>query len=886
MKAFYCVGTHWDREWYKTFQEFRMWLVECVDKAMDLLENEETFRAFHLDGQTIVVDDYLQIRPESRERFLKLVKERRILIGPWYNLPDEWLLSGESLIRNLMRGFRDCARLGVKPLDYAYTPDQFGHIAALPMIMGGFGFKAGIVWRGAQDENYPAQFLWEAPDGTAMAYCKLSDVGSYGPFDFQVRRPVRADGFTEESFRKHFEKYLESEKARNSVPLVLMLDAIDHQDPDPEMVQIFKELRRLYPHIEFVWSSLEDFGDELIKHKQSYPVRKGELREPVRDSDRYGHYLIVHTLSSRVDIKKRNDQCSALLEKWCEPVLLMAAMNGIHFPETYLEKSWEYLMKNHPHDSICGCSIEQVHRDMHYRYDQSELIAEGLVRRAVAALGEAAADDGKWQHITVHNPLPYARKGVYDLALYFPSDYGQTTGHIYHDGLATGERYNKFHLVRSDGQRLTYQHKRIERNLEVPRLNERGREMATPGDVYHVAVELELPPCGSTSFFIEGTNDATRTFGSLLTGPLSASNGVIEISLDNQGALSLETPDGQQYSGLLQYEDAGDCGDGWTRGIPVNDLVVRSYGSAVMTSIEENGPLRCTFRVERLLSVPSKIEKGTGFRSEERVDLQIIDRITLEKHSPFVKIRTIIRNSAQDHRLRVLFPTDCDASVTFAETPFAVVEREIEIPEESALWQERINEEKAFSTFFGVQDKDRGLAVLCPAGLHEYAALDTPRTELALTLFRGFAKTVGTQGETDGQLSGTLELEYALVPLTEKADPRQLIRHVSEMQAIPKHHESREAIPTKSHLYQLTQEAVMTALKRSADGTGGIVRFWNPTEKTVSDGFATTGELSGAWLCNLNEEKETEIPFSGSTIQITIPAFSLKTICFTWKHET
>lgn len=885
MKAFYCVGTHWDREWYKTFQEFRMWLVECVDKAMDLIEEEEVFKAFHLDGQTIVIDDYLQIKPEAKERLLKHLKDRTILAGPWYNLPDEWLLSGESLIRNLMRGYRDCRELGIEPLDYAYTPDQFGHIAALPMIMGGFGLKAGIVWRGGQDENYPAQFNWEGPDGTTLAYCKLSDVGSYGPFDFGVRRPLREAGFTDESYKEHFEKYFETEKNRGSAPIVLMLDAIDHQDPDIEMVHIFKSLQERYPEIEFIWTNLEEFGRNLISHQDSYPLRKGELREPVRDTERYGHYLIVHTLSSRMDLKKRNGECTAILEKWCEPVLLMAALKGKKFPQTYIDKSWEYLMKNHPHDSICGCSIDQVHRDMHYRYDQSEMIADGLVRRAVADLGDATAEEGQWQHITVHNPLPQARKGVYDFALYFPSDYGQKTGYIYHDGLATGERYNKFHLVDGDGKRLTYQHKRIERNMEWPRLNERGREMATLGDAYHIAVELELPPCGSTSFTIEGTNDATRNFGSLLTGPLSASNGHVEISLDNNGALSMETPDGQRYDGLLLYEDAGDCGDGWTRGIPVNDLLVRSHGTEVTTSIEENGPLRCTFRVERKLSVPARLEKSSGYRSEHKAELIIVDRISLEKHLPFVKVKTTILNTAEDHRLRVFFPTDCDTAVSFAETPFSVVERDIEIPPETALWQERVNEEKAFTSFFGVQDATRGLAVLCPAGLHEYAALDTPRCELALTLFRGFTKTVATQGETDGQIKGTLEVEYGLMPLREKADTRQLLRLVAEMQARPKHHESVTAAEDQSLFNQQTGQAVMTAMKLAADAQGGVVRFWNPTGETVSDGFTLCRTLTAAWLCNLNEEKEEALEVSGKSLTIEIPPYALRTVRFEWEEE-
>ncbi len=145
MKAFYCAGTHWDREWYEPFQEYRMWLVELIDGLLDLLDSDPDYRCFHLDGQAIVVQDYLDIRPDQKDRLLEHLRNGRILAGPWHVLPDEWLISSESYIRNIMKGMRTCRSLGFEPMDFAYTPDQFGHVAALPMIMTGFGLKTGIV---------------------------------------------------------------------------------------------------------------------------------------------------------------------------------------------------------------------------------------------------------------------------------------------------------------------------------------------------------------------------------------------------------------------------------------------------------------------------------------------------------------------------------------------------------------------------------------------------------------------------------------------------------------------------------------------------------------------------------------------------------------------
>ena len=883
MKAFYCVGTHWDREWYEPFQEFRMWLVELIDEVMDLMERDPSYASFHLDGQTIMLEDYLEIRPEQKDRLLKHLRERRLLAGPWYNLPDEWLTSGESMVRNLARGFRICREMGITPLDFAYTPDQFGHIAALPMIMSGFGLKTGIVWRGAQDENYPAQFVWIGPDGSRMVYFKLVDKGSYAPFDFLARRPIKEADFSDASFKEYFEGYLAEEKARGAAPVVLMLDAIDHQRPDPEMPRLFKELQTRYPDTEFIWGGLDEFGRELLQYQDRLPERRGELREPVRDCKRGGQYLIVHTISSRLDIKQRNDQCQALLENWCEPYMLFATMNNVAPPRAYLEKAWEYLLKNHPHDSICGCSIDQVHRDMLYRFDQCALIGDGIIRRSLASLADACSEGDQWQHIVAHNPLPQRRKGIFDVALYFPSDYGEKTGHIFHDGLATGERYNKFHLVDVAGNRIPYQHRRIERGIECKRLDSLGRETTVGGDLYHIAVELDLPSCGMTGFSIEGTDDATRTFGGMLTGPLSASNGLVEVHVDSGGGVSVQRTGGPAFDGLFLYEDAGDCGDGWTRGIPVDDIVFRSHGSMVTTGIEENGPLRTTFRVERVLSLPLKIDPRTRGRGAERGALEITDFITIEKRCPIIKVKTVINNTVADHRLRVLFPTQCDTDVSFAETPFAVVQRDIPIPAESALWQERVNEEKAFTSFFGLHDDRGGLAVLCPAGLHEYAALDTPQRELALTLFRAFRKTVGKPEEPDGQLPGIHVVEYGLLPFGDKPDLPLLARLTAAMQTPVRVHTSKTPTPHKSFLTLEQGNAIVTAIKPADDGNGGVIRFWNPTDAPLKDGFKLDRPFKTIERCDLNEVPVEAIEPVNGYAPVTIAPGGLCTARFTWQ---
>lgn len=885
MKAFYCVGTHWDREWYEPFQEFRRWLVELVDELMDLMAADRSYKNFHLDGQTVVLEDYLEIRPERRDALLKLLRERRLLVGPWYNLPDEWLISGESFVRNLSRGLRMCRELGVEPLDFAYTPDQFGHVAALPMIMAGFGFSAGICWRGTQDEQYPAHFAWVGPDGSKMAYYKLCDKGSYGPFDFAVRRPIKENGYQEEDVDKYFVPYFADEAARTVAPLVLMLDAIDHQRPDPKMPWLLDQLRAKHPETEFVWGTLEEYGRELAKHVDELPERRGELRQPVLDGKRLGQYLIVHTISSRYDLKRKNDLGQALLEKWADPMALFERMDGGASAPGFLDKAWQYLLRNHPHDSICGCSIDQVHRDMHYRFDQAALLGDGVVRRAMARLAPASGEAEDWVNLAAHNPLPFARKGVFDLALYFPADYAEKTGNAYVDGLAWGERYNKFDLVLPDGTRAPYQHVRVERQRECRRLDALGRESMTFGDIYHVAVALELPSCGHAALRIESTGEATRTFGSLMTGPLRAENAAIAFELHPDGTGTLtRLADGCVFSGLFQYEDCGERGDGWTRGQLLNDIVFRSPGAQVMTAVDEDGPLRTVFRVERAFLLPGEMDQHTGWRGEDRVPLRVTDFITVEKGSPVLKVRTVIENSVLDHRMRVLFPTTVTAEKSFADTPFALVERDIAIPAASARWQERINPETAFTSLFGVKDDTGGLAVLSGGGLHEYAVLETAQACLALTLFRGFRKTVAQPAEPDGQLQGRLEFTYALLPFAGAFDPVAALRQVDQLQTPVRAHTTRAGLPaTRSFLAMEHGNAVVTAIKPADDGNGGVIRLWNPSPEAVTEGFTLHRPLSGAWLCDLNETTKEAIAPDGEWVRVPVPAYGLATVRFAWE---
>ena len=192
-RFYYFNSTHWDREWYQSFQEFRKYLLDTTEKLLAIFEEEgERYRRFTFDGQTIVLEDITEIRPEWRPKLEALIKSGRLSVGPWYVMPDEFLASGEALIRNLQTGARVARGFGHEPWPVGYVCDIFGHIAQLPQIFAGFALKGAVCWRGTPDLGDQHLLYWESPDGTRLATLNLGKHGGYADFTLAMREKRRA----------------------------------------------------------------------------------------------------------------------------------------------------------------------------------------------------------------------------------------------------------------------------------------------------------------------------------------------------------------------------------------------------------------------------------------------------------------------------------------------------------------------------------------------------------------------------------------------------------------------------------------------------------------------------------------------------------------------
>ncbi|MHB8598532.1 MAG: alpha-mannosidase [Ktedonobacteraceae bacterium] len=428
--------THWDREWYQTFQQFRIRLVHVVDTLLDILDQDSAFSYFMLDGQTILLDDYLEVQPQNEERLRRYIRAGRIQIGPWYVQPDEFLVSGESLIRNLQVGLRRVADFG-EPMRIGYVPDCFGHIAQLPQILQGFGIESAVFWRGVGAEVRKSEFYWTAPDGSSVLVLHLADPLGYSnarvmplsPSEFATRTELLASQILPRATTSTllFMNGSDHLEAQNGLPATIEAanDLLAHLSAAHEQILAQHSVTRHYDSMHVEIGTLPQYLAAVQAYAREEPLQtlSGEMR-----SSQYAH-LLPAVLSSRMWIKQQNTATEHLLEHWLEPLTAWATGLGMTYPEGLVRLAWRYLLQNHPHDSICGCSIDQVHRENSVRFAQSQQIGEGIIAQSlqtiVAATNTCAPFASPQANespvpIVVFNPAPGPRSETASVVMQLP----------------------------------------------------------------------------------------------------------------------------------------------------------------------------------------------------------------------------------------------------------------------------------------------------------------------------------------------------------------------------------------------------------------------------------------------------------------------------------
>ena len=749
--------THWDREWYRPFQAFRMQLVELVDRVLMMLEREPDF-AFTLDGQLATVDDYLEIRPQERARIERFVGEGRLAIGPWQILMDEFLVSGESIVRNLEMGWRRAEELG-GAMPVGYLPDMFGHIAQMPQILRRAGLESAVVWRGVPSTVAAHRFRWAAPDGSEVAT-------EYLPLGYDNAAHLFS---VPERLERSVDRFLAEMRPWFGGSQVLAMYGTDHAAPIPDLATLVARLNEIHAEARIEIGTLAQYVAAAPGPDRSAARWRGELRSGARAN------LLMGVTSARIDLKAACVRAERLLERYGEPLsaLHLAADS---WPGAFLDLAWRRVVENSAHDSICGCSIDPVVEQVLVRFAEAEQLAGSLANRAALAVAGEVPRGG----VAVLNASPTGRDVQIELDLGIPEDWGSVSLELPDGGRASTQElrrhasllfateidggnveeifrrvhgreifdhsWNGYEIDEVAGRRRLTLHVDVEPDpiyLDVDELRGdiEAALRASPQERWSVRImarprrrllaRLPVPALGWTAARpIHATTPVADPVRVVAEGRgLRSERLSVRIAAD--GTLQIETADGGRLSGVGRLVDGGDAGDSYNWAPPAADELVDTPDE-VRVRVAELGPLRARLRVERRYEWPEGLVSGGIGRSLIRIPTLVTTDVELRAGEPFVRIGLSFENRSSDHRLRFHVPLARPSEVSHAEGGFTVTER--------GTRGEGGYREVPLPTFPARGWVDAGGVAVLLDHVLEYELLpaghDAPAGELALTVLR------------------------------------------------------------------------------------------------------------------------------------------------------
>ncbi len=856
--------THWDREWYLTFEEYRVWLVKALDTVISLLEKHPHYK-FTLDGQVIPILDYLEIRPEIEGKIRGFVREGRLLIGPWYVQPDEFLVTGEALVRNLLYGTRIAREFGGVMLE-GYVPDAFGHSAQLPQILTGFGIGTAFVMRGAEgacEKIGGPDFVWKAVDGSAVlchvmetGYCNAEDL-SANPAE--LTRPLRwlmKVGLIDPG-DKPLAAFLAELCRRSRIGTILLLNGCDHRGPQIDLPSVVEKLSSRFPDFRFTIGTLSDYAAFLAQARDALPEVEGEFRTAKR------HPILAGVLSTRMYLKQANHRVEILLERYTEPLAALARIVAGVDLKGFLDHAWKLLLQNHAHDSICGTGVDPVHREMEVRFARAEAIATELTREALRALAMVQRSEaGDSVFLLVFNPCPWEKRS-------------EITAEV---------------PVQVAGRAL-----RGPRGEVIPTVV-MGEKLVSQGILSGVAhlrravisFQAKLPPFGIIGFLFDPEKGETKK-GGLVVDDRTLENEFYRVIVHENGTFDLlDKETGRSFRGLNFLEDSGDAGDEYNFSPPLNQRIFTSVDFRGKLRVTADLPWKGTLEASLVFPLPASLDSKRVARSKKMVKVPVRFRISLQQGLKRVDITAEVDNRVRDHRLRVAFPTGLSAEHAIVEDAFGVIERPIGPPHGEG-WIEAPPTTQPQKSFVAVEDPDGGFAVL-NRGLPEYEI--TPDGTIYLTLLRcvGWLSRgdlftrrghAGPPYETpEAQCLGVHRFEYAVYTYLGHWENGDVIRTAWEFIARPFaiSMEGRGSLEPWSFLSLRPEGVVLSAVKLPETGDGLIIRVYNPLRKPLEAELVSFLEIQEAWEVRLDEAPMRPVSFtSPHLLQFSLRPGEIKT---------
>lgn len=863
-------------------------LVDMIDRAIEILEKEPEYRAFHLDSQSIVLKDYLEIKPQNRDRIIKLTKENRLLHGPWYILPEEFQIGGENLIRNLLLGHKISRDLGgVSKI--GYSPFSWGQISQLPQIYNQFGIELIMFYRGVNSIDSPkAEFLWKGADGTRMVSSRFSTMPRYN-FYFYIYRPViHNEGFYDlqypwgskgtpfhfadsnqknedyfivsphtDYYPEHIEpqvnKIIADQADDFTTPHKIWMEGHDSSGPNAQTIRIIRDIREKMPHLRVLHSNLEEYAGALAKDLKIDELKlvTGERRS-TQNNNRCGN-LFGYTTSARMYLKQANFDAERWIQYFAEPFNVFSAWLGRDIMDHYPETAWEFIIQNSAHDSIGGCSLDRIHEDMMMRYKHSVEISKGILERSLKyllpELNTSVFEAGdKAVFITAVNATNYSHSGIVNAWIDIPTESDK----------------GFFRILDESGNDLDVQI--ISRQAHQPVLEQMiNRPLYFDMVRYCAYIQTpEIPAFGLRSMLVSPAEESVKEPDSRLDFVLD--NEYLKVQINPDGSLNVFDKELQfEFKNQAYLYDEGEAGHAWVNK-PVAPFTTTLNKNAEISNTV-NGLLYNEYEIIHELLLPADLAS----RESEMVDYQknkVTVLVGLARGSRHLEIRVVVDNQSESHRLRLMFPSGINASHSYGEGQFDVPARPIASPE-TKDWIEQPMMDYPMHHFVDINDGIRGLTILVD-GLKEYEVLNDEFKTIAITLFRTFEYKINPAAPQDysfekgSQMIGKNEFRLAFFPhkghWTEGKVFREAFLFNYDLRLVQTGQLRGAQSSSLSFLKIEPDSLIFSCLKKAENNNNEFVlRIYNPTSEVVSGKITTQSQLKTVQEVNLEEIFQSEV---------------------------
>ena len=837
--------SHWDREWYVPFEKHRVRLVELFDTLIDVMEKDPDYTYYHLDGQYIVIDDYLEIRPHMRDRLMKLIRDGRIQVGPWYILQDEYLTSAEANVRNMLYGLRLCREIGAHPVETGYFPDAFGNVSQAPQIVRGFGFDNAVFGRGVNDVNSTDPFIkengittseliWRGADGSEVIAVMFA-----GWYSNAMEIPTE-----EEALRRRLAELVASTSRFALTPHLLGMNGCDHQPIQTDLQTAVKLANAMQDEVEVKQSNFTDYVEAIRPYKDTFPVYEGEIN----GQHSAGACPLICTASAHVDIKQKNHDAQHLLERISEPTALLSLLNGGTYGQDLFRYAWKKLMQNHPHDSICSCSCDEIYEEMKTRFAKAIACGEELRDGALDHLATAVSTNGiQGDHAIVvlslePNKSVLTVKANVDLDLSDPA--------------------TAIAIFDEKGREVPATFTLIPNQFTYTLPKDRFRQ---PRYVNRFAVEMQVESHGIGYRVFSVRKQAPTVKAAVSYTANTMENEFLYVRFNENGTVDVtDKRNGRTYAGQNLFEDTRDVGNLYNYVRPEGDVDVTTENAKAEISLHEVTPWSVTFKAV----VPMAI------------DADVTTYVTLSDKVARVDFKTVVTNRLENHRLRALFTSDIETKSVYAEGQFDVVRRDIQ---PSPFWKNPCNAQRAQAFVTLESDTNTDALMVANRGLCEYEVLRDGRNTLAITLLRASGE-IGDWGVFPtplGQKLGTWTLEYSMIPYATDnraeayAEGYTFAYPAAVAIGTPKH---EGTLPASADYITFDNEYIrMTAFKKAEERDTAILRFFNAHTETVTLTLGAGG-FTSAWLTNLDEKRQGALTITDGKLTLTIPAKKIITV--------